>query len=107
MKKRLIIIIPIIIAIVAFIFVYRYYNKEDATTTLTVKEKQWVENNKDQTYDFELINDYPLYGQDGSGVVFDFLEDFEKTIGIEFNKISYLKNTTPETNSYRIRVLDN
>ncbi|MBQ8131811.1 MAG: GGDEF domain-containing protein [Bacilli bacterium] len=107
MKKKLIIIIPIIIAIVAFIFVYRYYNKEDATTTLTVKEKQWVENNKDQTYDFELVNDYPLYGQDGGGVIFDFLEDFEKNIGIEFNKISYLKNTTPEGNSYRIRILDN
>ena len=36
MKKRLAIIIPIIIAILAFVFVYRYYNKEDATTTLTV-----------------------------------------------------------------------
>ena len=107
MKKKLIIIIPIIIAIVAFIFVYRFYNKEDATTTLNVKEKQWVENNKDQTYDFELINDYPLYGQDGSGVIFRFLEDFENNIGIEFNKISYLKNTTPQGNSYRIRILDN
>ena len=40
MKKKLIIIIPIIIAVVAFIFVYRYYNKEDATTTLTVREKE-------------------------------------------------------------------
>ena len=62
MKKKLVIIVPIIIAIVAFVFVYRYYNKEDKTTTLTITEKNWVQSNKDQSYDFEIVNDYPLYG---------------------------------------------
>ena len=47
MKKKLVIIIPILIAIVAFVFVYRYYNKEDKTTTLTVAERKWVEENVD------------------------------------------------------------
>ena len=42
-KKSLIIIIPVIIALLAFVGVYRYYNKEDKTTTLTVTEKRWVE----------------------------------------------------------------
>ncbi len=107
MKKKLIIIIPIIIAVVTFVFVYRYYNKEDKTTTLTVTEKKWVEDNKDQTYDFEVVNDYPLYGTNGSGVIFDFLKDFEKNIGIEFNKIPYLKESSTATNSYRIRILNN
>ena len=59
-NKLLIFVIPIIIAIVAFIGVYRYYNKEDKTTTLTVTEKRWVEENEEQTYDFEVVNDYPL-----------------------------------------------
>lgn len=107
MKKKYIIIIPIIIAIVAFIFVYRYYNKEDKTTTLTITEKRWVEDNKEQTYDFEVVNDYPLYGENGKGVIFDFLKDFEEDIGIEFNKIPYLKDSSPESDSYKIRILDN
>ena len=107
MKKKLSIIIPIIIAVVTFVFVYRYYNKEDSTTTLTVKEKKWVVENKEKKFDFEVINDYPLYGENGSGVIFNFLEDFEENIGIEFNKISYLKNSDPTGNSYRIRILDN
>ena len=107
MKKKLLIIIPIIIAAVAFLFVYRYYNKEDKTTTLTVSEKRWVENNKDQTYDFEVVNDYPLYGTNGEGVIFDFLDDFEKNIGVEFNKIPYLKTSTPTSDSFRIRILNN
>ena len=107
MKKKLIIIIPIIIAIVAFIFVYRYYNAEDATTTLTVREKQWVQDNADKTYDFEVVNDYPLYGLNGEGVIFNFLDDFEDNIGIEFNRIPYLKESDTSTDSFRIRILDN
>ena len=77
MKKKLIIIIPVLIAAIAFFFVYRYYNKEDKTTTLTVTEKKWVQDNKDETYDFEVVNDYPLYGLNGEGVIFDFISDFE------------------------------
>ena len=107
MKKKLIIIIPVLIALIAFIFVYRYYNKEDKTTTLTVSEKRWVEDNKDQTYDFEIVNDYPLYGTNGEGVIFDFISDFEDKIGIEFNKIPYLKTSIPTTDSFRISILNN
>ena len=107
MKKRLIIIIPLIIAAVAFFFVYRYYNKEDKTTTLTVVEKKWVQDNKEKAYDFEVVNDYPLYGLNGEGVIFDFIKDFEEKIGLEFNKIPYLKNSETTSDSLRIRILDN
>ena len=107
MKKKLIIIIPVLIAAIAFFFVYRYYNKEDKTTTLTVTEKKWVQDNKDETYDFEVVNDYPLYGLNGEGVIFDFISDFEEKIGIEFNKIPYLKTSIPTTNSFRINILNN
>ena len=107
MKKKIILFLPILIAIVAFVFVYRYYNKEDKTTTLTITEKRWVEENAETEFDFEIVNDYPLYGLNGVGVIFDFIEDFEDNIGIEFNKISYLKNEEPTGNSYRIRILNN
>ena len=107
MKKKLIIIIPIIIAAVTFIFVYRYYNKEDETTTLTVREKQWVQENANKTYDFEVVNDYPLYGLNGEGVIFSFLDDFEKNIGLEFNRIPYLKDSKTTTKSFRIRIIGN
>lgn len=107
MKKKLLIIIPILIAALTFVFVYRYYNKEDKTTTLTVGEKRWVQDNADQTYDFEVVNDYPLYGLNGEGVIFNFLDDFEENVGLEFNKIPYLKESKPTTDSFKIRILDN
>jgi diguanylate cyclase (GGDEF)-like protein len=107
MKKKLFIIIPIIIAIVTFFFVYRYYNKEDKTTTLTVSEKKWVVENSEQAIDFEVVNDYPLYGTNGEGVIFDFINDFEDNVGLEFNKIPYLKDSAPTSESLRIRILNN
>ena len=107
MKKKIMIILPILIAIIAFVVVYRYYNKEDKTTTLTITEKRWVEENQEKEFDFEIVNDYPLYGLNGVGVIFDFVEDFEDNIGISFNKISYLKTEEPSGKSYRIRILGN
>ena len=107
-KKLLIVIIPIVIALIAFVFVfvYRYYNKEDKTTTLTVTEKRWVQDNKDQTYDFEVVNDYPIYGNNGEGVIFNFITDFEQNIGIEFNKIPYLKGSKPSSSGFKVKILN-
>lgn len=108
MKKKLLISIPIIVAIVTFVFVYRYYNKQDKSTTLTVTERRWVEDNEEKEFDFEIVNDYPLYGLNGNGVIFDFIADFEEAVGIEFNKISYLKTQQIEkTSGYQIRILKN
>ena len=107
MKRKILITLPILIAIATFFFVYRYYNKEDKTTSLTVAEKKWVEENKDKSYDFEVINDYPLYGTNGEGVIFHFISDFEEKIGLEFNKIPYLKNSKPTKNGLRINILGN
>ena len=107
MKKKLLIGVPIFIAAITFFFVYRYYNKEDKTTTLTVSEKRWVQENNEHAYDFEVVNDYPIYALNGEGVIFDFLKDFEEKIGIEFNKIPYLKTSIPTTNSFRINILKN
>ena len=106
MKKKIVIIVPIIIALVAFIFVYRYYNHQDRKTSLTVTEKRWVQDNSSKTFDLEVINDYPVYGMDGEGVFYDFINDFKKNIGLEFNEIPYLKTSDTTTDGLRFRILD-
>lgn len=107
MKKKVIIIFPIIIAIAVFIGVYVYFNHEDAKTSLTVIEKKWITNNSDQKYDFEIVNNIPVYSMDGTGVIFDFINNFEEDTELEFNKISYSKETNPVTSGLRIRILNN
>ena len=106
MKKKVIIIVPIIIAIAVFIGVYVYFNHEDARTSLTVVEKKWISNNSDQKYDFEIVNNIPVYSMDGTGVIFHFINNFEEDTELEFNKISYSKETNPVTSGLRIRILN-
>jgi len=107
MKKRVIIIIPIIIAVIAFIGLYLYYNVEDGQTSLTVTEKRWLEKNAGTIMDFEVINNFPLYGMNGNGVFFQFISDFEKDTKVEFNKLPYLKESNPSGTGLRFRVLNN
>ena len=107
MEKKKFILIPIAVVVLVFIGVYIYYNKEDAQNSLTITEKKWVEDNNATIVDFEVMNDYPLYGMNGEGVFFNFLTDFEENVGLEFNKIPYSKEVESSTNSYRFRILDN
>ena len=106
MKRRIIIISIIVILIGVFVFTYRYYTKQDPTNTLTVREKEWILDNNSIKYDLEILNDYPVYGDNGVGLLFDFVNDFEKEVGIDFNKISYLKATPISSNGYRFRIVN-
>lgn len=108
MKKKLIIILPLLVVAIVFIGVFIYYNREDAKTSLTVNEKKWVEENDTTMIDINVINDYPLYGLNGEGVFFNFLEDFENNVGLEFNKIAYSKDSELEdNNTYSFKILNN
>ena len=108
MKKKALIILPLLVVVAVFIGVYIYYNREDSKSSLTVNEKKWVEENDTTMIDINVVNDYPLYGLNGEGVFFSFLDDFEKNVGLEFNKIAYSKDSELEDNKgYRFRVLNN
>ena len=107
MKKKTLIILPLLVVVIVFIGVFIYYNREDSRTSLTVSEKEWVDENNNTMIDVSVVNNYPLYGLNGEGVFFDFLNDFEQNIGLEFNKKAYLKENQPEEASYSFRILNN
>lgn len=102
LNKKLI-FIPIIIAVIVFIVVYLYYYRED-NNSLTVTDKNWIEENITELVDIEVISDYPIYGAI-NGVFEDYISGFEMATGVEFNRISYLKEGNTATNGYRFRVL--
>ncbi len=107
MKKKLIIILPIVIALFVFVGVYYYLNYKDDRTNLTVREKRWISANSEKKYDLEIINDIPVYSMDGSGVIFNFIKSFEVDTGLEFNKIPYPKTSLSSGTGLRFRLLDN
>lgn len=90
MKKKIIAITSILLVLI-FIggLVYYYFNRQDSKTTLTIIEKQWIENNKNTMQDFGVVNNLPIFNYDGEGLIYNFLEKLETTTGLEFNKMSY------------------
>lgn len=108
LKKKLLIIIPIIVALLAGVGIFLYFNYyTDDKTNLSVSEKKWVSENSKTKYDFEIVTNVPLFSLDGKGIIINFITDLEDTIGLEFNKISYAKENKPSTNGLRIEILNN
>lgn len=104
-KKAIWILAPIIICLLVFFGVYFFLNHEDKDTALTILEKRWIENNSQIKVNLDLINDVAVLANSGTGVIFDFANDFELETELEFNKIPYSKNASPSSNELQFRVL--
>lgn len=107
MKKKYIIIIPILIAVLTFVGVYYYYNREDRETSLTISEKRWIEDNNSTRINIEIPSDVPIFSLNGSGIVAQFLNDFEESTTLPLNKISYTQSSAPTGTGLRVRILEN
>lgn len=104
-KKILITIISIVGAILIAFGIYTIFFKEDKNTTLTLIEKQWIENNKNKVIDFSIINQIPIISDNGEGLFFDFLAAFEKDTKLSFNKVAYNSETGNKSN-YSFKIVD-
>ena len=105
MNKKKVIIITLIVTVFLAITgsLWYYLTKEDNKTSLTLIEKQWIEKNKNQIYDFGLPINIPMFTSNGSGIIFDFLKDLETNTGLVINKVSYEKGSTIPEYAMRIK----
>lgn len=104
-KKLLIGIIICLIATIIGVATYFLLTKEDQTTTLNIIEKQWIESNKNQRFDFSIVTDIPLFSYEGKGIFLDFLDNIEDVTGLEFNRIS-TKLGSQSVSEYGFNVVD-
>ena len=89
-KKKIFLAILIIILIVVCVVVfYSVFASKDKKSTLTLIEKQWIDNNKNNIMDFGIVNSVSVLNDSGEGLFFDFIESIEEDTGLSFNKISY------------------
>lgn len=106
MKIKNIILVGLTLIFVALVSfgVYSYFLVEDKDSTLTMAEKQWIEDNKNNVIDLGIVNDIPIFNYNGEGIFFDFIESIESKTGLEFNKISYnFKTTLPSAYAFEIK----
>lgn len=101
-NKKVFIAIPIVIALIVFIGLLIYFNKEDANS-FNASERKWLQSHVNTRENFEVISDYPVYGD--SGVFYKFISSLEKATGLEFNVVPYFRNTTTSTSDLKFRVI--
>ena len=89
MKKIIGIIISILVLLGIGVGTLYYLNKQDKESTLTILEKQWIEDNKNTIQDFSIVNKIPVFSLEGEGLVYSFLDELETKTGLEFNRITY------------------
>lgn len=94
-----------VIALASF-GIYQYYFKEDAKSTLTLVEKEWIESNKNKIIDLGITGSVPVFTRDGDGVVFNFLESMEYDTKLEFNRIPFTSNEDAKDIEYAFQVVD-
>lgn len=104
-NKKKLVILTIIISIIVFIalfFIYYYHE----SSLLTSEDKKWISENGEKIIDIEVFNDVAVYGMNGNGVIFNFLDYVTEETELKFNKIPYLKGEGPSGNSYKIEIID-
>ena len=104
-SNKVIVLLTIgVILIVSFLVFILNYSKDDSS--LSILEKKWVNDNKNKIVDVSVFNDVPVYGLNGSGIIFDILDYFTELHGIGFNKISYLSNDKSNLQDIRFDIVD-
>ena len=96
-------VIGIILIVSSVVFILNY-TKDDFS--FSILEKKWINDNSNNIIDISVYNDVPIYGQNGEGIIFSYLEEFTKTYGIQFNKISYIQDNNKNLKNVAFKILD-
>ena len=105
-KTNKIIILSIIGLILTISIVIFILNYTKDSSSFSILEKNWINNNANNVIDVSVYNDVPIYGQNGEGIIFSYLEEFTNSYGIEFNKVSYLQDNTSNLKNVSFRILN-
>ena len=95
MKKRrsLLIIVVSVVAVIALgIFLYFILSDENK---LTVAERNWINENINTVQNINVINNANVFGKNGEGVFYDFIDAFESEYGMTTNAITFNAGNNP------------
>lgn len=94
MKKNLKIVIGIfcgiIVVAIGSLILLNILNDENK---LTVDEKKWINSNLSTVQNVNVVNDLDVFGSNGKGVFFDFINDLASEYGLKINPVTYTNST--------------
>ncbi len=105
-KLNKIVILSIIAIIFTISLVIFILNFTKDSSSFSILEKKWISSHANKVIDISIYNDVPIYGQDGEGISFSYLEQFTNAYNIEFNKVSYLTDSDSNLRDIAFRIAD-
>ena len=105
-KLNKIVILSIIAIIFTISLVIFILNFTKDSSSFSILEKKWISSHANKVIDISIYNDVPIYGQDGEGISFSYLEQFTNAYNIEFNKVSYLTDSDSSLRDIAFRIAD-
>lgn len=100
-KKNLIIIVISVIAVILLALgLFKILNNKNK---LTVAERNWVNENIGVIQNVNVVNNMNVLGSNGSGVFYDFIEDFEQEYSLDLNPITFNGNSIPSGISFGVK----
>ena len=103
-SKRIISLI-IVIAVIVFIALYFVFNYSEPNV-LDSKDKKWVTDNGSKVIDIDILNNIPLYANDGKGVVYNFIDYIKDETTLDFNLVSFIDTEEKLEHDYHFEFID-
>lgn len=101
-KKKSIVFIIIGIIILIAIGVLLFFLLNDKNK-LTVTERNWINENISTIQNINVVNNANVFGNNGEGVFYDFLNDFETDYDLSINPITFNVGSTPSGISLSVK----
>ncbi len=89
----------IVIAVIGTV-IYTIVNNE---SRLTTSEKKWITNNTSTVQSLSVPNDLAVFGNNGQGVFYDFINDIKKEYNLTINPVTYSLGNEPSTKGFKIK----
>ena len=93
-NKKSVVITIIIILLVVVIGLITYHILTDEAR-LTSSERRWINGNINTVQNINVINDVNLFGNTGTGVFYEFLNDFETEYQLQMNPVTFNYGENP------------
>ena len=109
MKNKLKYIIIGIVAITIIVSsILVIFNIVSDDNKLTVDEKKWINANLSTLQNVNTVNNINIFGDNGYGVFYDFINDFSKEYQIKVNPVTYNFSETNVDDGFKmVNKIDN
>ena len=105
MSKKIVFVIVAVVLILGGVSAFYFFNQNQDNFSLTRSESKWIDDNQNKLIDLSILTDVPIINDNGSGMLFDFLNDLEDDTNLVFNRLSY-SDDDAEVSDYALRKKD-